>query len=285
MQKFLQLALHLVTLAKIISGEFTNPGKQGETLILGQSLRITYRGIDYQNYTIALWQQSPTGGSASLGPAIFQTTDSRSNSFDWVVQVYNFDLTYSNNFFFWLFQGDYSNQGHPKDAKNMVSGYFFISYAETSASTSSSSSASATTTATSISATTPAISQPSSSSTPPSSQGLSTGAKAGIAVSAAAGGLAIVGAVVFFTRYRSQKNTELQQAIAIGGGSQFFPTPYTSPLPPGAEMYYKSHGREMYEQVDRRKLRLEVVFRQCRIAARGTLQAGTFVNNFTDALC
>ncbi len=77
MQKFLQLALHLVTLAKIISGEFTNPGKQGETLILGQSLRITYRGIDYQNYTIALWQQSPTGGSASLGPAIFRMSISR----------------------------------------------------------------------------------------------------------------------------------------------------------------------------------------------------------------
>lgn len=65
---------------------------------------------------------------------------------------------------------------------------------------------------------------------------------AGIAVSAATGGLAIVGAVAFFTRYRSRKNTELKEAIAMGGGSQFYPTPYTSPLPPGAEMYYKSHG-------------------------------------------
>lgn len=171
-----------------------------------------------------------------------ETTDSRSNSFDWVVQVYNFDLTYSNDFFFWLFQGDYSSQGHSQDAKNMVSGYFFISYEDTSASTSSSPSAAATTTATTTSATSLATSEPSSRFTSAKDRKLSTGATAGIAVSAAGGGLAIVAAVVFFIRYRSRKNRELQQAMSVGGGSQFYPTPYTSPLPPGAEMYYKSHG-------------------------------------------
>ncbi|OAQ96224.1 hypothetical protein LLEC1_07303, partial [Akanthomyces lecanii] len=122
---------------------------------------------------------------------------------------------------------DYSNRGHPKDAKNIVSGYFFISYAEPSPSTSPSSSTSATTTATSTG-------QPSSSFAPSSGQGLSTGAKTRLAVGAAADSFAIVGAVVSLTRYRSRKNREPQQQMTIGGGSKFYPTPYTSPLPPGA---------------------------------------------------
>lgn len=69
----MQLLVSLLILAHTTACEFTNPGTQNEVLILGQPLNVTYRGIKYQNYSIALWQQFPKGGGAILGPAIYGT--------------------------------------------------------------------------------------------------------------------------------------------------------------------------------------------------------------------
>ncbi|KAM3511626.1 hypothetical protein MY11210_004710 [Beauveria gryllotalpidicola] len=237
MVAFMLFALQLILLAQPMSCEFTNPGTQNEILILGQPIHVTYRGIDYKNYTIALWQQLPQGGGATLGPALYVTTDGGSKSFDWVVQLYGFDLDYSDKFFFWLFQGDYSNQGHPDQAKHMVSGYFIISKASPSTSSPSTSSSSAGATLTPT-----ATSQQTSTSTPSNSKGISTGAKTGIAVGAAGGALALIGAAAFLVRYRTRRNREMQKASASGGGNHLYPPSYCSPPAPGAELYYKSHG-------------------------------------------
>ncbi|OAA38492.1 hypothetical protein BBO_07130 [Beauveria brongniartii RCEF 3172] len=239
MVAFMLFVLQLIFLAQPISCEFTNPATQNEILILGQPIRVTYRGIDYKNYTIALWQQLPQGGGAILGPALYVTTDGGSKSFDWVVQLYGFDLDYSDKFFFWLFQGDYSNQGHPDQAKHMVSGYFIISKASPST---ASSSASATPTPTATSQQTTATSQETSTSAPSNSKGISTGAKASIAVGAVGGAIAIIGAAAFFVRYRTRKSREMQKASGWSGGNHLYPPSYGSPPAPGAELYYKSHG-------------------------------------------
>ncbi|PMB69054.1 hypothetical protein BM221_005640 [Beauveria bassiana] len=74
MVDFMLFVLQLIFLAPRISCEFTNPGTQNEILILGQPIRVTYRGINYTNYTIALWQQLPQGGGAILGPALYANT-------------------------------------------------------------------------------------------------------------------------------------------------------------------------------------------------------------------
>ncbi|KAM3480094.1 hypothetical protein MY8738_005151 [Beauveria namnaoensis] len=234
MVAFMLFVLQLIFLAPRISCEFTNPGTQNEILILGQPIRVTYRGIDYTNYTIALWQQLPQGGGAILGPALYVTTDGGSKGFDWVVQLYEFDLDYSNKFFFWLFQGEYSNQGQPDKAKHMVSGYFIISKASPST---SSSSAGATPTPSATSQETPAPTP-----TPSNSKGISTGAKTSIAVGAVGGALAIIGAAAFFVRYRMRKNREAQNVSASSGDNHLYPPSYCSPPAPGAELYYKSHG-------------------------------------------
>ncbi|KAM3527774.1 hypothetical protein MY4038_006157 [Beauveria bassiana] len=241
MVAFMLFVLQLIFLAPRISCEFTNPGTQNEILILGQPIRVTYRGIDYTNYTIALWQQLPQGGGAILGPALYVTTDGGSKSFDWVVQLYGFDLDYSNKFFFWLFQGDYSNQGQPDKAKHMVSGYFIISKASSST---SSSSVGATPTPTATGQQTTATSQetPTPTPTPSNNKGLSTGAKTSIAVGAVGGALAIIGAAAFFVRYRMRKNREAQKISASSGDNHLYPPSYCSPPAPGAELYYKSHG-------------------------------------------
>ncbi|KAM3554227.1 hypothetical protein ARSEF4850_006545 [Beauveria asiatica] len=239
MVAFMLFVLQLIFLAQPVSCEFTNPATQNEILILGQPIRVTYRGIDYKNYTIALWQQLPQGRGAILGPALYVTTDGGgSKSFDWVVQLYGFDLDYSDKFFLWLFQGDYSNQGHPDQAKHMVSGYFIIS----KASPSTSSSASATLPPTATSQQTTSTSQETSTSAPSKTNGISTGAKASIAVGAVGGALAIIGAVAFLVRYRVRKNREAQKESASSGDNHLYPPSYGSPPAPGAESYYKSHG-------------------------------------------
>ncbi|KAI5863209.1 hypothetical protein GGS23DRAFT_596978 [Durotheca rogersii] len=56
----------------------------------------------YSDYDIVLWQQDLKGAFATMGPAIFQTTSGAVTQFDWSVQVYGFDLKYSDVFFLWL---------------------------------------------------------------------------------------------------------------------------------------------------------------------------------------
>ncbi|ATY63055.1 hypothetical protein A9K55_007068 [Cordyceps militaris] len=236
MPTLMQLLVSLLILAHTTTCEFTNPGTQNEVLILGQPLNVTYRGIKYHNYSIALWQQFPKGGGAILGPAIYETRGYPSSGFAWVVQLYDFDLDYSDRFFFWLFEGDYSNQGYPSEVGSMVSGYFIISTSKTSASPSPSPSATATSTTTTAAATATATSQTSATPTPLGGQGLSTHAKIGIALGAFAAGLALIVAVGFFLRYRCQKKGTRP------GNSVFYSTPYCSPVHPDTDFLYKSQA-------------------------------------------
>ncbi len=76
MATFIQLALRLILLAKMISCEFTNPGKHGVTLFVGDTIHIAYRNITFKSYSLALWQQLPSGDAASLGPALYGTSTS-----------------------------------------------------------------------------------------------------------------------------------------------------------------------------------------------------------------
>ncbi|KAK9413737.1 hypothetical protein SUNI508_11680 [Seiridium unicorne] len=106
----------------VAAGRFINPANAldtpasyGETALWTvdevQTIKFT---TTYSNYTIALWQQSNKGGSALLGPVIFQTQTSVFPQFDWVVQSFDFYLTLSPVFFLWLHAGTASDQGAPE---------------------------------------------------------------------------------------------------------------------------------------------------------------------------
>lgn len=220
--------------------------------------------VDVVNYTIALWQQSIDQKSAHKGPAIeskwagaqvffmflhtitFEIFVANYNpvtdhyvhvyvavtlpedvqdSFNWNVQLYDFDLSTSNVFFLWLYNGSESNQGKSmSDAWSMTSSYFNISNepvsdvvtsatssslssSTTSASTQSTSSAATPSTAAGTTATSvagaPTPSASGSTSTHQGSSGISTGAGIGIGVGvglAAISAIACVGLVVWYKR-------------------------------------------------------------------------------------
>jgi hypothetical protein len=96
------------------------------------------------NYTIALWQDAMAGGSATLGPAIVRksppnplsipvhteplhsnvlsktrVTNGPQKEFDWQVQLYSFDLSVSNVFFFWLKEGGLDTLGSTTSADHV----------------------------------------------------------------------------------------------------------------------------------------------------------------------
>ncbi|KAK7992973.1 hypothetical protein PG988_001767 [Apiospora saccharicola] len=84
-----------------------------------QTIRWT---TTYTDYTISLWQQNiDESGSALQGPTIFQSrTPVAFTQFDWVPQIFSFDLSESNVFFLRLRPG-------AAEAPSMRSGYFNIS--------------------------------------------------------------------------------------------------------------------------------------------------------------
>ncbi|KAI1124005.1 hypothetical protein F5Y10DRAFT_269548 [Nemania abortiva] len=187
----------------------TNP-----VYLLGQKQTIKFTTV-YQNYKIDLWQQRPYQDAASLGPTVFQTTGGAVTQFDWTVQAYQFDLSYSDMFFFWLSSTSPSTDG--SEPQSVTSHYFNITddnAAPISSSVTSSSPSTAFPSPTEfLSASTP-ISVPSTTvtttSTPTGNQtssGLGAGAQAGIGIGAALAGLAaIIVAFVVYRRWRGRLN-------------------------------------------------------------------------------
>ncbi|KAK1250082.1 hypothetical protein MKX08_010085 [Trichoderma sp. CBMAI-0020] len=168
---------------------------------VGEVQQIRYR-TTYTEYTIALWQQF--NGAAKLGPVLFQTTNGPDQGFDWLVQSYDLDLNSSDKFYLWLFEGGPSAQGNTSIKNSQSSGFFYISAASTPT---NSSSPSPSTTSGDPKATSD-VSQNKSSA---AGGGLSPGAKAGIGVGAGVAGLAILSAILLFTKYRSKKKKEVEE--------------------------------------------------------------------------
>lgn len=217
--------------------EFYTPQQKGRGVWkVGDVEPVKYK-TSYTNYTIALWQQSLTEGSAGLGPIVYrelqifslislcykarvtnicrtETTNGPGRQFDWLVQTYDFNLDESNVFFFWLFPGDASMQGNQSMA-SMPSAYFNItreavSAGPSEAATTSGSSPAATSDPSTPTSTTP---QPDSTSSK-NSNGLSTASKAGIGVGAGVGILAVIAAAFLLYRrlsHQQQTINELQQ--------------------------------------------------------------------------
>ncbi|KAG6354674.1 hypothetical protein INS49_004692 [Diaporthe citri] len=96
---------------------------------VGETRDVVYDISDldgFDTYTVALWQQSVTGGGAVLGPvANSMALPDDQSSFTWTVKLYNFDIALSNVFFFWIFNGSSSNQGD-MSVPNVSSAYFNI---------------------------------------------------------------------------------------------------------------------------------------------------------------
>lgn len=219
---------------------------------VGQTREVVYDISDIdglENYTIALWQQSIIGGGATLGPVVNSTTlpDVR-DSFNWTVQLYDFDLSISNVFFFWLFNGSADSQGDTS-VRDVSSAYFNISSEDLSISSTTSTSSSTTsestssaTSLTAVSATTASAQATASSVTGASDTsssgsdtsrggGISTGAGIGIGVGVGLVGvsaLACAGLVVWYKRrkansQRGQEFSELHELAPDG-------STYTKPL-------------------------------------------------------
>ncbi|ROW02557.1 hypothetical protein VPNG_07847 [Cytospora leucostoma] len=186
---------------------------------VGENQEVTYNILsgddalhDYTQYTIAIWQQDLHKNSASRGPVLNSTTYPEVRSaFNWTVNLYDFDLSSSNVFFLWLFNGSASNQGHA-GVWSMTSPYFNISDADPPNST-----ADATTTAsdqanTSAGLVTTSTSASASSSSKPSSDGstggggLSTGAGIGIGVGVGVAGFSAFVCAVLVVWYKRRES-------------------------------------------------------------------------------
>ncbi|KAK6062960.1 hypothetical protein SCUP515_12858 [Seiridium cupressi] len=202
----------------VAAGRFINPANAPDTpATYGKNALWTVGEVQtikftttYSNYTIALWQQSIEGGSALLGPVIFQTQTSVFPQFDWVVQSFDFDLTLSPVFFLWLHAGTASDQGAP-ESLSVSSTYFNITIASASSASTSTLSSSKQVPSPKISATTTqqVVSATPTSNSSPSSQAaqLSTGARAGIGVGTSVAGLLALAIGAFCYLKRRKMNS------------------------------------------------------------------------------
>ncbi|KAJ6444308.1 fatty acid synthase subunit alpha [Purpureocillium lavendulum] len=260
----------------------------------GALQEIRYR-TTLTEYTIAIWQQFE--GAAKLGPILYrtslrprlsfsrrtrgaergecltymfrllltgaETTNGPDQHFYWLVQTYDLDLTISDKFFLWLFEGNSSVQGKASsDRQQQSSGFFYISAALSSASPSPSPSPSASsssaTWSSSFSSSSPlspssspsgsssslavpattgggskatGVDGPQSDSTIAGARDISAGAKAGIGIGAGVAGLGLLSAFLLFIRYRSKKNRELQ-ALRLNNYRDLNPSTSKTAVPP-----------------------------------------------------
>ncbi|KXH34421.1 hypothetical protein CSIM01_00332 [Colletotrichum simmondsii] len=242
----------LFSLFPCLYAQFFSPVQKRETWRIGETKNITYN-TKFKNYTIALWQQSLVGDSASVGDILFSIQDGSGpvKELTWIVATNKFDLGSSNVFFLWLFEGDPSHQGN-FDFQQMSSAYFnitdepeipkvtlpfltsttavIISTSELSTSTRALSSASSA--ETSIQQTIVSNGQTASAGTPTSTAsqsssaessggggggGLPVGAQAGIGVGVGVIGLTCVVCAVTWCRYlkRHQKALDNLQEMAL----------------------------------------------------------------------
>ncbi|KAI1774903.1 hypothetical protein F4818DRAFT_55245 [Hypoxylon cercidicola] len=199
-----------IMVMSMVSAQFSNPPPNRVTWKIGEVHSIRFK-TKFTTFSIALWQQAPGGGSATLGPIVFETTNDASAEFDWLVQTYFFDLETSNVFFFWMFEGATSLQGN-QSSSQMSSSYFNI-IRDFPASSSISTTA---TTSRALVAETPL---PTSTYIPAydnqqnddvkNSGGLSVGAKAGVGVSVSVVSLAAIACIGLYLRHSKRQQGQI----------------------------------------------------------------------------
>ncbi|KUI74011.1 hypothetical protein VM1G_09595 [Cytospora mali] len=98
---------------------------------VGQNQEVAYNLTGFNGveaYFINIWQQDLSKSSASKGPTLdsgdFSDGRDRHHSFNWTVQLYDYDLSTSNVFYFWFF-----NSSSPEDPSvaRIASSFFNIS--------------------------------------------------------------------------------------------------------------------------------------------------------------
>ncbi|KAI0534954.1 hypothetical protein GGR58DRAFT_480961 [Xylaria digitata] len=175
----------------------------------------------WEEFRLEFWQQDLAGGARLSSQFSYnQTADEHlPQSFQWTVQTYEFQLSNSPIFFFWLFN-------NANSSIQQSSAYFNITIGDTSSTSASPTSrltplptsmpSSILTTSTTIpntlsSASTSSTPISSSSGTTDVSEGLSAGAKAGIGVGASLGGILVLGITGFVCLKRKRLRSERQQ--------------------------------------------------------------------------
>ncbi|KAI0470321.1 hypothetical protein F4859DRAFT_522798 [Xylaria cf. heliscus] len=204
-------------------GQFFSPPPYGSTTddnsanpvyALGDTQTIKFT-TTYSDYAINLCQVNWGDGTSTLGPSVFSTENGAVTQFDWLVQVYQFDLSASNVFYLWLTSKIQNDDG--SDPEAIASQYFNISddsYFNDPDPSDSSSSAPLTSTISFTEPSTTSLSPTGTTTYPPTitpSQtlvpgGLNTGAKAGIGVGASLAGLAVITlSLLLFRRIRQRR--------------------------------------------------------------------------------
>ncbi|KAI1099767.1 hypothetical protein F4804DRAFT_349115 [Jackrogersella minutella] len=225
----------IIVIATTVLAQFSNPPAERVMWRIGEVQTIEFK-TTFTEFSIALWQEVPEGGSANLGPVVFETTNNAAAKFDWIVQQYDFNLTNSNVFFFWMFEGASSLQGN-QSSPRMSSPYFNVTD-ERPASNSST----AIPTATSNIPTTGIISHPTNTFEPvqnsqqcsdrEGSTGISVGAKAGIGISVTIAGLIAILCTCAYMRHAKR----LQQYITEpqnGNSHSIYQEEYRVKITPG----------------------------------------------------
>ncbi|TWU72458.1 hypothetical protein ED733_003967 [Metarhizium rileyi] len=198
----------LLAILPLATCQFTSPSTDA-VLTTGDKVKVAYT-TSLKNYTIALWQRAGNASRPKLGSVVYATTNGPSSSFSWTVQAYGLDLTASQTFFFWLFEGDSSHQGN--DPHQISSSYFNITGKNSKTSLS----------AVESSQTTPASSAPSPPPPPDSASSngeLSTGARVGIGAAVSVFLLAVI-LLVLFLRHRAKKGSDAE-ALRGGTGTEY----------------------------------------------------------------
>ncbi|KAJ5608292.1 hypothetical protein N7537_004911 [Penicillium hordei] len=209
------LLLSLAAIVSLVAGSdpdnyFTSPADNtgiNPVFTLGDKLVVSWK-TRLDVFNVSIWQQSLVEtGAASQGNIYskIHSTDKVTN-FTWVVQVYGFDLSYSNEFFLWV---------NPDEKGGFVSTYFNITEpaSTTSTASSSASTSASASTKTQNTATTPSsLTSASSSSSDPSSQTSELTLTGKIAIGIGAGvGLPILcalGALLYLKTRKSDNKIE-----------------------------------------------------------------------------
>ncbi|KAJ5368940.1 uncharacterized protein N7496_008700 [Penicillium cataractarum] len=216
-----------IAVASDSNNYFTNPASNtgiNPVWTLGDKQVIAWKttlGV----FNVSIWQQSLVQQSAASQGNIYSKIHSsdKVTNFTWVVQLYGFDLSYSNVFFLWI---------NPDEDGGFVSSYFNITEPSSTTTTAST----ATSTATDVLST--AITSPSSSSLSSSSGSSLSSSSSSSPTAAADSALTTTGkiamgvgvglgvpilcalAVLIFLKSRSLKKNAAAQNAAQSGMAQ-----------------------------------------------------------------
>ncbi|EEP80267.1 predicted protein [Uncinocarpus reesii 1704] len=185
---------------------FVNPGRGGPTPVwlVGEEQVISWK-TEMEVYNISLWHEFPGGGGATFGSVLYSASSSAMPmNFTWTVQLYDFDLSFSNVFFFWFNRGA---------REHFISRYFNITRDDSILSTRSTATTMSTATTSvpsslpsspdaSATATTPIETADATPSSEPQSDGLTTNSKVGLGVGVGIG-VPIIALLAFiaFSKY------------------------------------------------------------------------------------